>query len=295
MAKAATQRVIVITGASSGIGRGTALAFADSGDAVVLAARRDDELATLAGECETRGGQALAVPTDVADPAAVELLARAALDRFGRIDVWINNAGVAVLGRFDQVPLSDHLQVVTTDLVAALVGSYVALRQFRRQGAGTLISVSSILGKLPAPYWASYSAAKHGIVGLNGALRQELAETDGHGIHVCTVLPASMDTPFFEHAANYTGHEPTPIPPVYDPEEVVKAIHKLAAEPEDEVTVGGAGKLMAASHAVAAGITDRLMAKGTDFVQMKAPPAEPTSGNLYQPVADGTGVHGDAE
>jgi short-subunit dehydrogenase len=290
-----TQPVVVITGASSGIGRGTALRFAEDGATVVLAARRADELAGLAGECEARGGRARAVPTDVSDSMAVEMLAQAAISRFGRIDVWVNNAGVAAIGRFDEVPLEDHLQVIRTDLMGPIAGTYVALRQFRRQGRGIVISVSSVLGMMPAPYWASYVAAKHGIAGLNGALRQELAESDAGEIHVCTVFPASMQTPFFEHAANYTGHQAMPIPPVYDPNEVVEAIVKLAAEPKAEVTVGGAGKVMAATHAVASGITERALGKGTDLVQKQAPPAGPTAGNLYEPVEAGTSVHGEGQ
>src|SRR5690606_16569370 len=134
--------------------------------------------------------------TDVADPVAMEDLARTAVERFGRIDVWINAAGVAALGRFEEVPLADHTRVIETDLLGAMYGSYFALQQFKRQGAGTLINVSSVLGKIPAPYWASYVAAKFGVVGLGGALRQELTlnEPDTGDIHICTVVPMAMDT-----------------------------------------------------------------------------------------------------
>jgi short-subunit dehydrogenase len=280
-------RVVVITGASSGVGHAAAVAFAQTRAAVVLAARSAEVLASVADACRTAGGTALAVPTDVSDPDQVAQLARAALAQFGRIDVWVNNAGVAALGRFEEIPLRDHAQVIQTDLLGTIYGSALALRQFRAQGGGTLINIASALGEIPAPYYASYVAAKHGIVGLGAALRQELAENHETDIHVCTVLPMAMETPFFAHAANYTGHEATPIPPVYDPQDAVEVILRLAEKPEAEVIVGGAGKVAAAFHAVAAGVTEKLMGAEVQQVQMQAPPpAPPTSGNLYTPSAE---------
>jgi NAD(P)-dependent dehydrogenase (short-subunit alcohol dehydrogenase family) len=281
-------RVVVITGASSGVGRGAAGAFTQAGATVVLAARRDDELEAAVAESAPEG-HAVAVPTDVADPLAVEELARTAVQRFGRIDVWVNAAGVAALGRFEEVPLADHARVIETDLLGTMYGSYFAIQQFKRQGAGTLINVSSVLGKVPAPYWASYVAAKFGVVGLSAALRQELSlsDTDTSKIHVCTVLPMALDTPFFDHAANYTGHEAVPIPPVYDPAEAVRAIVRLADEPQDEVTVGKGGKPVTTAHAVAPGLIESQMARMTQKAQMEAPPpAPPTPGTIHAPVTD---------
>ncbi len=283
-------RVIVITGASSGVGRGVAVAFAQSGAAVVLAARRDELLDEVIAECGP-GATAVAVPTDVADPVGMEALARTAVEQFGRIDVWVNAAGVAALGRFEEVPLADHTRVIETDLLGAMYGSYFALQQFRRQGArGTLINVSSVLGKIPAPYWASYVAAKFGVVGLGGALRQELSvsESNTDDIHICTVIPMAMDTPFFEHAANYTGHEAVPIPPVYDPAEAVQAIVKLADEPQDEVIVGKAGTPVTAAHTIMPGVVEGQMARMTEKVQMDTPPpAPPTPGTIHESVSAG--------
>jgi short-subunit dehydrogenase len=288
-------RVIVITGASSGIGRGTAVGFAASGATVVLAARRLDVLEEVAAACVAAGGNALTVPTDVSDAGAVQALARAAVDHAGVVDVWVNDAGVAALGRFDEIPLADHTQVIATDLLGVLYGSYFALQRFRQQGAGILINVSSLLGKVSAPYYASYVAAKFGIVGLNAALRQELAENGDKDIHVCTVLPMSMDTPFFDHAANYSGHEAVPIPPVFDPAEVVDAIVKLADEPKAEVIVGRGGAAMSTFHAVAPGLTEKMLGFETHKVLIEtAPPVPPTPGALHAPVADGTGIHGDS-
>ena len=276
-------RVVVITGASSGVGHATAIAFAETRAAVVIAARSVDVLESVADACRIAGGAALAVPTDVSDPDQVERLASMAVAEFGRIDVWINNAGVAALGRFEEIPLRDHAQVIETDLLGTIFGTALALRQFRSQGSGTVINVASALGEIPAPYYASYVAAKHGIVGLGAAIRQELDENNESNIHVCTVLPMAMETPFFEHAANYTGHEAVPIPPVYDPQDAVQAILRLAEEPEAEVVVGGAGKVAAAFHAVAAGVTEKLMGAEVQTVQEAAPPVPATRGNLFTP------------
>jgi short-subunit dehydrogenase len=282
-----TSRVVVITGASSGVGHATAVAFAETRASVVLAARSADVLESVADACRLAGGAALAVPTDVSEADDVERLARMAVAEFGRIDVWVNNAGVAALGRFEEVPLRDHTQVIKTDLLGTIYGSAVALRQFRAQGGGTLINIASVLGEIPAPYYASYVAAKHGVVGLGAALRQEIAKNDESDIHVCTVLPMAMETPFFENAANYTGHEATPIPPVYDPQDAVKTILRLTEKPEAEVVVGGAGKVATAFHAVAAGVTEKLMGTEVQQVQMNTPPPAPaTSGNLHMPSAE---------
>ncbi|HZR81083.1 MAG TPA: SDR family NAD(P)-dependent oxidoreductase [Candidatus Binatia bacterium] len=169
--------------------------------------RGAQELEEVARECERDGGRAIAVPTDVSVREQMEALGKSALDAFGRIDVWVNNAGVGALGRFEDVPLDLHDQVVRTDLLGTLYGTYVAYREFVRQRSGTLINVSSELGKHTVPYFASYAAAKHGVVGLSDALRQEVGQNGLDGIHVCVVLPTAHDTPFFDHAANYTGHE----------------------------------------------------------------------------------------
>ena len=293
MAQDFSGKVVVITGASSGIGKGTALAFANAGASVVLAARRGEVLDTLAAECIGAGGKALAVIADVSASADVEALAAAAVAEFGRIDVWVNNAGSGALGKFEEVPLADHVHVIETDLLGTLYGTYFAVQQFRRQNVGTLINIASVIGKVPAPYFASYAAAKHGVVGLSGAIRQELIEAKADDIHVCVVLPASMDTPFFVHTANYTGHKPVPIPPVYDPQQVVDAILSLAAKPQDEVSVGTAAVASVFGHSVARLLTEAAMGKETQMALIeKSEPAPDTEGNLYVPVPNGTEVTG---
>lgn len=286
-------KVVVITGASSGFGKGVARKLAQDGVLLVLAARRGELLDELVQECNSLGTQAIAVPTDVSIESDMTRLAETTVEHFGRFDVWINDAGVGALGRFEEIPLADHAQVIATNVMGTIYGSHLALSQFKQQGHGTLINLASALGKIPAPYYASYTASKYAIVGLDASLRQELAEEKQAGIHVCTVMPMAMDTPFFEHAANYTGHEAQPIPPLYDAQMVVDAIVQLILEPKDEVIVGGMGVMMSALHSVMPATVEKMMGKQTHMVQMEqAPAAPPSSGIVHTPSNQGTELNG---
>jgi short-subunit dehydrogenase len=281
-------KVIVITGASSGLGRGAALELAKQGGHLILAARRGDLLEELAQEClnqpSSRGTKAFAVPTDVTKVEEVEKLMLAALGHFGYIDVWINCAGVGALGRFDEIPLGDHFKVIDTVLKGVMTGSYVAMQQFRAQGHGTLINVASLLGKVPAPLYSSYVAAKHGVVGLSASIREELVmDKLDKIIHVCTLMPPAMNTPFFDHCANYMGKQPAPIPPVYEPERVVEKLVHLCTHPEDESTVGVRGNMAKLAHQIAPGLTEAIATKRTKDVVAEQKTAGPTKGNLHTP------------
>jgi NAD(P)-dependent dehydrogenase (short-subunit alcohol dehydrogenase family) len=288
-----TNKVVVITGASSGFGKGSALRFAEKGASVVLAARRGELLDELAQKCEGAGVRALAVPTDVSQQDDMESLAEQTVSEFGRIDVWVNNAGAGAVGRFEDIPLADHIQVIETDLLGTLYGSYFAMRQFRRQGDGILINIASVIGKVPAPYFSSYAAAKHGVVGLSATLRQELSQDGIKTIRVCTVEPTTFDTPFFEHAAQYTGRDASPIPPTYDPSRVVDTIVSLATDPKDEVTVGTAAAVFTFAHQFFPGVVEALMARQTHKAQFKdAPLGNETTGSLHEPMPSGTDVRG---
>jgi short-subunit dehydrogenase len=283
--------VVVITGASSGFGKGTARELAGRGASLVLAARRGELLDRLVGECESAGGAAVPVQADVSHADDVERLARTAIERFGRIDVWINNAGVGAIGPFERVPLADHEQVVRTNLLGTLYGSYVAYRQFLQQRAGTLINIASELGKHTVPYYASYAASKHGVVGLNEALRQELSEKDLPEIHVCTVMPTAHDTPFFDHAANYTGHEIEPPTPLHDPENVVEALVRLVENPKDNKIVGADGIVKILAKKVMPAVAETLATRQMERTQMKnAPPGPDSPGAVRSPTAVGTEV-----
>lgn len=287
-------KVIVITGASSGFGKGVAQRLADKGAHIVLAARRAQLLEYLAHDVEKRGGQALVVPTDVGKEEDVERLADAALTRFGRIDVWINDAGVGVLGRFDEIPLADHARLVQTNLMGTIYGSHFALRQFRKQGSGALINIASISGKIGTPYYGSYSATKFGIVGLGQALNQELRLNDlGKRIHVTTINPMPFDTPFWEHAANYTGHSPRAYP-MYDPDKVVEAVVDAVLHPTKEVTVPWSGKWSVLFHRLMPDTSERLFGSLVHKALIDDAPPIPntTTGALHHPMASGTEVRG---
>jgi NAD(P)-dependent dehydrogenase (short-subunit alcohol dehydrogenase family) len=286
-------KTIVITGASSGFGRGSAQRLAEQGANVVAAARRDYLLDELVKECPAGGGEVMAVPTDVSKEEDMRNLMDQALQKFGRVDVWVNNAGAGAVGRFEDVPLSDHVKVIETDLMGTVYGSYFAMQQFRRQGGGVLINIASVVGKIPAPYFASYAAAKHGVVGLSAAIRQELSEQKIDTIRVCTVMPTTFDTPFFEHAAQYTGREASPIPPTYDPKEVVDTIVRLARDPEDEVSVGSAAKVFNFAHHLFPGMVEAMMARQTHQAEIeKAQAGDRNSGSLHEPMPTGTDVSG---
>jgi short-subunit dehydrogenase len=284
-------KVIVLTGASSGFGKGAALELAKSGAKLVLAARRADLLEELASECARQGGDALSRPTDVSNKHEVERLCAAALQEFGRIDVWINNAGVGAIGKFERVPLDVHEQVIATNLLGTLYGTYFAYRQFLAQGGGVLINIASELGFGTVPYYSSYAAAKHGVVGLASSLRQEVKQNGIDGVHICTIMPTAHDTPFFDHAANYTGREITPPKPLHDPQKVVDAIVRIARDPEDEEIVGADGIAKLALANVLPAVSERLGARQMHKTQMEQPPpAGDSPGAVRAPMREGTEV-----
>ena len=279
----------MITGASSGIGRAAALAFAEKGTSVVVAARRAELLENVAEECRRRGGDALAVVTDVTDTEAVERLAEAAVERFGRIDVWVNNAGVTALGRFDDVPPDAFRRVIETNAFGYVHGARAALRVFREHGSGTLINNASIVGRTSQPFAVAYVMSKHAVRALGMSLRQELSLEGASGIHVCTVLPAAIDTPFFQHAGNYAGREAKAMPPVYAVERAARTIVHLAQFPRREVVVGGSGRMIALQQTLAPGLAERMMARMVDRTHFyRDRSAAPTPGNLFEPGAYGS-------
>jgi NAD(P)-dependent dehydrogenase (short-subunit alcohol dehydrogenase family) len=277
--------VVVVTGASSGIGRATALVFAERGAQVVVAARRVDALEELARECQAAGGQALAVPTDTTDEAAVAELVRRAVERFGRIDVWVNNAGVYLLGSLEATPPEAFRRVLETNFFGYVHGARAVLPHFRQQGHGVLINNASVYSHVAAPWLTAYVSSKFAVRGFSEALRQEL--TDLPDVHVCTVSPSPIDTPIFASTANYSGRAVKAPPPTYPPQQVAGAILASALHPKRERIVGGAGRLVTVAEAVAPRRFERVNRRYVNRLQFAAEPAPATVGNLHAPVSDG--------
>ncbi len=282
--------IVVITGASSGIGRATALRFAEKGSTVVLVARRQEALETLAQECEQRGGKAMVVPTDVSIEKDVKALAQKAFDTYGRIDVWVNNAALSLFGIFDETPMDDIRRVLEVNLFGYIYGAHAVLPYFKRAGRGMLINVSSTVGITAQPYTAAYTISKFGIRGLSLGLVQELA--DEKQIHVCTVLPSVIDTPIFNQAANYLGKAVKAPEPVIPAKEVAKTIVSMVENPKREVIVGYTGKLTRAARYMAPGLFDKKFKSMIENGHFQDQPQEPTQGNLYEPNPTWTSVSG---
>lgn len=283
-------KTIVITGASSGVGRLAALEFAPHKPVLVLAARNEHALNEIAAECTQLGAAVKVVVTDVTDPKAMINLANIANDQTGKVDVWINNAGVLAGGDFDKTPIEVHMQVVETNLLGYMNGAHAVLPIFKKQRHGTLINNISIGGYLPVPYGAGYTASKFGLRGFSEALKGELSAWTN--IHVCDLFPAFLDTPGIQHAGNYTGVKLVPAPPVYDPKRVAKAMAELAQYPQSTRYVGSASVLLKYMHAVFPETTTKLTAAFMRRYFKSSKPIPLTSGNLFNTVDYGMSTHG---
>lgn len=242
--KPLTDQVIVITGASSGIGLATARAAADQGAKLVLAARNEEALADIAREINDGRGHAAYVAADVAHRDELAHVADVAVERFGGFDTWVNNAGVGLYGRLDEITDEDHRRLFETNFWGAVYGSLIAAEHLRNRG-GAIINIGSVASDIAIPMQGMYSASKHALRGFTDALRMEL-EMDEARISVTLIKPTSIDTPFPQHAKKYTDREPQVPPPVYPPQEVARAILHAAAHPERDIYVGSAARLMSA-------------------------------------------------
>ncbi|WP_247232280.1 SDR family oxidoreductase [Telluribacter sp. SYSU D00476] len=283
-------KTFVIVGASSGFGRGVAEQLGAYKANVVLAARRADLLEEIAGKVRAAGGTALVVPMDISKPEDVQRLADEALKQYGDIDVWINMAGVGGIGRFWDIPLEDQARIVDINLKGVIYGSYAAIRQFRSQGYGTLINMGSVESNVPLAYHASYAATKGGILNLGQALNQELRLNGNRNIRVVTVEPWAVDTPFWRHAANYSGGTPR-MAAMDPPSKVVNATIRASLHRRPERPVGWKAKGAWISHHLFPRFTERLSGNIIHKYQIRnAPPAPPTSGSVHEPMEAGRGV-----
>lgn len=281
------EQVIVITGASSGIGLVTAREAAQRGASVVLASRNGDELAQAVEEIRHGGGRAVHIAADVADPHQVDTIAEAAIRAFGRIDTWVNNAAVSMYGRITELSIEDMRRQMEINFWGQVYGARTAVKHMRHRG-GAIVNVGSALSDRAIPLQGIYCAAKHALKAFTDSLRMEL-EDEGVPVSITLVKPASIDTPFFEKARTYLGVEPQPVPPVYAPEVVAGVILHAAQHPLRELIAGGAGAKLSAAR-FAPRLADKYMERWTFESQQTDTPASPgRRDNLYSPVANDGG------
>ncbi|HEV2093315.1 MAG TPA: SDR family oxidoreductase [Rubrobacter sp.] len=280
------EQVVVITGASSGIGRETAIRFGERGASVVLAARNEEALQEVERKVERLGGRAHVVLTDVAEWGQVDRLAREAVNRFGRIDTWVNNAAASEYATVEETTVEEIERQIQVILVSQLYGMKAALPHMKRQGQGTIINNASGLAKRSVPLQGTYCAAKHGIKGFTDALRMEL-QHERSEITVTLLMPSSINTPFFGHARSKLGVKPMPIPPAYEPRAVAEAILFAAEHPRRDIVVGSAGKMLEVMERISPSLLDRLMlARGTMFEMQKTDRPDDGRDNLFEPVRE---------
>ncbi len=274
-------QVVVITGASSGIGRATALMAASRGAQVVLAARGAAALDALAAEIAASGGRAVAIPCDVSDPASIAHLATEAVARCGRIDTWVNNAGVAIAARLEDLPLADARRLFDVNFWGVVNGSLAALPHLERDG-GALINLGSFTSDVAAPYMGMYSASKAAIKGYTDALRIELM-MDKRPVSVTLIKPAPIATPVLQHQRNLLDRQATMPPPFYRPEDVARTILYAAEHPVRDLFVGGAARFGSVFGQMLPGLADAGAALFARQIFKTRNPPTPRPDNLYDP------------
>jgi NAD(P)-dependent dehydrogenase (short-subunit alcohol dehydrogenase family) len=286
-------RVVVVTGASSGNGKAMALALAGQGARLVLAARRVELLEATAREAEDRGGEALVVPCDVTDREQVEAVARSTLERYGRIDAWVNNAGVIGWSLFEDTTEEEFRRMLEVNLVGAVYGAWAALPAMRRQGSGVIVNVASMASLVALPTGSAYSASKAGLFAFGDALRRELK---GSGIRVCQVLPVGVNTAGFFHQRTRGFRLSKRIAPLLqDPETVAKSVLRCLERPGTRnIPLGVQGKAVFVIGALAPRLVDLLGGLVTRFVEKGGRVTSPAD-NLFEPSSAGQDIRGGGE
>lgn len=287
------EQVVAVVGASSGIGRETALRFARKGAKVVVSSRSIDGLTTLLSEIQDQGGTAIAVPADVSEFEQVKAIADKAVDTFGRLDTWAHLAATSVFATFDKITPDEFKRVIDVNLNGQAYGAMAALPHLKKEGRGALIHVSSVEARRSLPYQSPYSASKHGMEGFLDALRLELMH-EGYGISVTNVMPAVINTPFYDKTRSKLGVKPTGLPPYYQPELVAEAILHVAEHPTRDYIVGDVGKITDLLQRISPALLDSiLLAIAFKGQKTNQPRSADAPDNLYEAIPGYDQVRGD--
>ena len=281
----AGSRVVVVTGASSGIGLATALRLAARGDRLVLSSRSLEALRRAEDSCRSGGAAAtLVVPADVAEDDAVDTVLAEGLARFGRVDAWVNTAAVVAYGRFEQVPADVFRKVIETNTIGSANVARTALRHFRSVGRGTLVLTGSLLGEISTPFMSSYVTSKWAVRGLGRLL--DIENRDARDVHVCVVSPGPVDTPVYRQAASYAGRIGRPPPPIDKADKVAAAIESCLDDPKPRLSVGPANGLVRLGFTAMPWAFDRLVTPLMRLTGLSREQTGPTEGNVFEPRPD---------
>lgn len=281
---------VVITGASSGIGKATAEAFAEQGADLVLAARNEEALKETAEICRSMGVNVLAVPTDVSVAEEVAHLVNEAIQFSGKIDYWVNNAGVLAFGKFEEIPVDVTDQIVKTNLLGYMHAAHAVLPVFKRQKKGVLLNNISIGGWMPAPYGTAYTASKYGIRGMTETLQGEVS--DFPDIHICALYPGFQKSSGIEHAANYSGIKLSTPPPSFDPRKLAASIVRIAKKPTEASYPDWSAVAFKSIYEFFPGTVRYISSAAMRMVMKKANKDEKSKGNVLEPSKGNMGIDG---
>ena len=283
--KPVEEQVVALMGASSGIGRESALRFAKKGAKVVVSARGEEGLASLVDEIRRSGGQATAVVADTSDFEQVNAVADRAVEEYGRLDTWVHLAAVGLFATFEQTTPEEFARVIDVNLMGQVYGAMAALPHLKREGGGALIHVSSVEAKRSFPFHSAYGASKHGIDGFLEALRVELKH-ERWPISVTQVLPGTINTPFFDKGRSKVGVKAVGIPPIYEPETVADVIVYAAENPARDLVSGGAARALILNQRLSPRMLDAVLTTRAGFSPQKTeePRSEDDPDNLYGPI-----------
>ncbi|MEG4204000.1 SDR family oxidoreductase [Microcoleus sp. Pol7_A1] len=291
--KPINQQVVAVVGASSGIGRESALQFAKRGAKLVVSARSESKLASLVDEIRGFGGEATAVVADVSVFEQVKAIADRTVEVYGRLDTWVHVPAVGIFATFDNTTPEEFKRVIDVSLMGQVYGAMAALPHLKREGRGALIHISSMEGVRSLPYQSAYSAAKHGIEGFIEAMRLEL-QHENIPVSVTSVKPAVINTPFWNNGLTKLGVKPAGIPPYYDPRLVADAILYVAEHPTRDFLVGDVARALDALQRLSPELADALLLLvGFQAQHTNEPKSPDDRNNLYEPVPDDTRVDGD--